>query len=141
LFLSGCELDFAKTLISLYVLRIQSNGAIGIIDRLVRFLEVLRINERQLLIRFGVVWVCFDCVFQDVNRLWKIFLLYQQNGHPRRELRLAGVDIEHFSVRLQRFIHLACLLESHSLNEMRERAGFAFALRTQNQVRRRLETQ
>ncbi len=121
--------------------RIQSDGAVGIIDSLIRFLEILRINERQLVIRFGVVRVCFDRVFQDVNCLWKIFLLYQQNGHARRERGLAGIDVEHFAVRLQRFIHLAVLLENHSLDKMRERSCFAFALRTQNQVRRRLETE
>ncbi len=92
------------------------------------------------MIRFGVVRVCFDRVFQDVNRLWIIFLLYQQSGYPRRERRLAGIDIEYFAVGLQRFIHLAVLLETHSLDKVRERSRLPFALRTQSQVRRRLET-
>src|SRR5206468_2575606 len=139
LFLSGCKFDFAKTLISFYVSRIQSDSAVSIIDSLIRLLEILRINERQLTIWFGLVRICFDCVFQHVDRLWIIFLLYQQSCYSRGELGLAWIDIEHFAVRLQCLIHLAGLLESDSFHKMCKRSGFAFALRTQHQVRRRLQ--
>ena len=64
----------------------KSDGPVGIIDSLIRFLEILRINECQLLIRIGILRVCLDCIFQDVNRLWKILLLYQQSRRRARRV-------------------------------------------------------
>ena len=58
--LPGCEFDFNQTLITFYVAWIQSDGAIGIINRLVRFLQIPRVDESELLIRLGVIWICLD---------------------------------------------------------------------------------
>ena len=117
--MSAGNFDFDKTLVTFDVPRIQSDGPVRIVDSLIGFLEVLRINERELLIRGVILGICLDCVFQHVNRLWKIVLLYQQSGHARRKLRLAGIYIQHFAIRLQRAIHLAIFFERHSLDEMR----------------------
>ena len=99
-FLSCCNFDFDQTLVTVHVCRIQGDSAIGIIDRLIRFLQIPRIDKSELLIRLGIVRVCFDCVFQHVNRLWKIVLLYQQTGHAASELRLARIDVEHPAIRV-----------------------------------------
>src|SRR5215475_9883995 len=92
--LSGCEFDFNQTLITFHISRIQSDSAIGVIDRLVRSLQISGIDESELLIWFGVIRICFDCIFQNVDCLRKIILLYQQTREARGELRLAGIDIE-----------------------------------------------
>ena len=71
---------------------------------------------------------------QHIDCLWKIILFDKQTGHPRGELRLTRIDIEHLTVHIQCSIHLAVFFEHHSFNKMRERACFALCLRTQNQV-------
>src|SRR5215472_13231325 len=100
--LSGCEFDFNQALITFYVSGIQSDGAIGVVDRLVRSLQISRVDESELLIWLGVIRVCLDCVFEDIDCLWKIILLYEQTGDARGELRLTRIDIEHFTIRIQR---------------------------------------
>ena len=125
--------------ISIYISRIQRNGAIGIINGLVRFLEILRIDERQLPIRLGVVRVRLDGVLQNINRLRKILLPYEQSRHARGELRLARIHIEHLAIRLQRSIHLAVPLKRHAFHKMRQCAGSALAFWTQSEIRRWLE--
>ena len=138
-FFSRRQLDFAKTLISLDVSRIQCDRPVRILDSLVRFLEILRIDKSELAVRLGVVRVCFDRVFQNVNRLWKIILPDQQSGHARREVGLTRIDIENFTIRFQRSIHLAVLLECHSFDKVRERPRLTLAFRMQNEVRGWLE--
>ena len=76
LLLAGCNFNFDQALVRVCVSRIQGDGAIGIIDGLVCFLQVLRVDVSELLIRPGISRVCFDCVFQHVNCLWKIVVLY-----------------------------------------------------------------
>jgi hypothetical protein len=134
--LSGCEFDLNQTLITLHVAWIQSDGTIRIINRLVRFLQIPRVDESELLIRLAVIGVCLDCVFQDVNCLRKIILLYEQSGHARGELRLAWIDVEHFPIRIQCALHLAVFLKRHSFDETCERIRFVYRLRTQREVRR-----
>ena len=75
-FLAGCDFNFDQALVSFCVSRIQCDGSIGIIDGLVDFLQILRVDVSELLIRPGISGVCFDCVFQHVNRLRKIIVLY-----------------------------------------------------------------
>src|SRR6266700_503833 len=62
-FVSRRQLDLAKTLISLYVSWIQCDRPVSVIDGLICFLKVLRINKRELAIRLGIVRVCLNCVF------------------------------------------------------------------------------
>ena len=59
-FFSDRKLDFDKTLVSLYIARIERDGAIGIIDSLIHFLEILRIDEGQLAVGLGIVRICLD---------------------------------------------------------------------------------
>ena len=87
-----------------------------------------------MLIRLGIIRIRLDCVFQHVNSLWKIVVLYQQARYARGELRLARIDVEYLTIRLQRAIHLAVFFENHSFNKMRERASLAFASGTQSEV-------
>src|SRR5260370_9987794 len=79
--LSGCEFDFNEALVTFHVSGIQSDCAIGVINRLVRSLQISRVYESELLIRLGVFWVCLYCVLQHGHTLWEIILLYQQNRH------------------------------------------------------------
>ena len=132
--MSRCEFDFDEPLVTFHVSGIQSDGTIGIINRLVRFLQIPGVDKSELLIRLGVIRVCLDCVFQHVDCLRKIILLYQQPGHTRGELRLAGIDIEYFAIRFQCTLHLAVFLKPHSFNEMRERIRFVRALQAQREV-------
>src|SRR5215470_14438234 len=84
--LSGCKFDFNQSLVTFYISGIQSDGAIGVVNRLVRSLQIPRVNESKLLIRLGIFGVCLDCVLQHVDGLWEIILLYQQTGHSGGEL-------------------------------------------------------
>src|SRR5262249_29067114 len=132
--LAGCEFDFNQTLVTFYVSGIQSDGAIGVVNRLVRSLQIPRVNESKLLIRLGIFWVCLDCVLQHVDGLWEIILLYQQTGHSGGELLLTRLDIEHFAIGIQSAFHLAVFLECHSFNETREGVSFVGALRSQGKI-------
>ena len=91
--LPGRNFDFHEALVTFDVPGIEGNCPIGIIDSLIGFLKIFRINECELLIRVCIFRVCLDCIFQHVNRLRKIILLYQQSRNARSELRLAGIDI------------------------------------------------
>src|ERR1043166_9418833 len=84
--LSRCELDFNQALITFYISRIQSDGAVGVIKGLVCSLQIPRVDESELLIRLGIIRICLDRIFQDIDCLWKIILLYQQTRHARGEL-------------------------------------------------------
>jgi len=83
-------------LISLYVSWIQRDGTIGVIDGLIRFLEILRIDKSELAVRIGIVRICFNCVLQNVDGLRKIILPLVQF----RKFRLTRIDIEHFAICL-----------------------------------------
>src|SRR6478752_1475979 len=98
--LSGCEFDFNQALITFHISRIQSDSAIGVIDRLVCSLQISRIDESELLIWFGVIRIRFDCIFQNVDCLRKIILLYQQTRNARSE---AGFDASESSWRATDF--------------------------------------
>src|SRR6476661_5747835 len=83
--LSRGEFDFNQTLITFHISWIQSDGAIGVIYSLIRSLQIPGVDESELLIRLGIIRVCLDCVFEHVDCLWEIVLLYQQTGHARGE--------------------------------------------------------
>ncbi len=74
--LAGCNFDFHQALVTFHVFRIQGDRAVGIIDGLIRLLEILEIDESKLLIRLGIIRVCLNRVFEHVNCLRKIVLLY-----------------------------------------------------------------
>ena len=135
---AGCEFDFNQALITFRISGLQSDGAIGVINCLIRSLQIPRVDKSELLVRLGVIRVCLDCVLQHVDSLWEIILLYQQTGHARRELRLTWIDIEDFSIGFQGALHLAVFLERHSFNETRERVCFVRGLRSQREVWSRL---
>src|SRR5262249_50869641 len=105
--------------------------------RLVRSLQIPCVDESKLLIWLGVFWVCLDRIFQDVDGLRKVILLYQQTGDARGELRLTRIDIEYFSIRIPLALHPAIFLKAHSFNEMCERVCFVCGLRSQREVRGR----
>ena len=84
--LSRGKFDFNQALITFNISGIQSDGAIGVINCLIRSLQIPRVDESELLIWLGIIRVCLDCVLQHVDCLWEIILLYQQTGHARGEL-------------------------------------------------------
>ena len=130
----GRQFDFAETLISFDVTRIECDGSVGVIDGLVGFLEILRIDKGELEIRIRLIGIGFDRVFQDIDRLRKIVLPCQQSGHTRCQLGLAWIDVEHFAIRLQRVVYLAVFFERRSFDKMSECIGLALALRAEGEV-------
>src|SRR3954468_22771263 len=84
--LSCGKFDFNQTLITFHISGIQSDGAIGVINRLIRSLQISRVDKSELLVWLRLIRICLDRVFQYVDRLWEIVLLNQQTGHARGEL-------------------------------------------------------
>src|SRR5437763_12404431 len=84
--LSRSKFDFNQTLITLHVSGFQSDSAVSVVNRLIRSLQISRVDKSELLIWLGVIRVCLDCVLQHVDCLREIILLYQQTGHARGEL-------------------------------------------------------
>jgi hypothetical protein len=52
-----------------------------------------------------------------------MFLAKEQDGDMRREIGLARIDVQHFSISLKRFLDLTALLQRARLDEMRQRLG------------------
>ena len=126
-------------MISVYVSRIQCDGAIGILNGLISFLEILRVDDSQLPVRLGIARVRLNRVFEDINCLRKILLAYEQAGNTRGEFRLTRIDIEHLPICLQRLIHLAVLFECHAFHKVCQRPSLTLPLWTQRKISGRLE--
>src|SRR5207244_2799279 len=78
LFITGSERDFTKAFVGVEVARIKRDGSIGIVDGLVSASKIFCRDECQLQQRSGSVRVCFNRVFQNIDRLWKIILSRKQ---------------------------------------------------------------
>src|ERR1041385_1545654 len=59
-FIAGCERNRAEAFIGVDVLRIERDGAIGVIDRLIRPAEIFCVDEGELQQWLGRRRICLD---------------------------------------------------------------------------------
>jgi hypothetical protein len=125
--ISSRERNFTKPFVSVDVMRFEHDSTINVIKGLIGPSKIFCVDERKLQQRFRSTRIRFDGVFQNVDRLRKIILPRKQYRDARSQIRPPWIDIQHFAICGQRFVHFSILFKRHPFNKVREGVGFMLA--------------
>ena len=116
------------------VFRREREGLLGVFDREVGLVEVLRVKLREIdagqrLFRRG-----FDGVLEHLDGGRRVVPAREFVGHFDGEFGIAGIEVERLAITLQHLFLIRIFLGDKALRKGRERLRFFFVLRVQHEV-------